>query len=101
MNLWRSNFLIIGLISVNSLEAQNLFRNPGFEEYDVCPEGYYSIEEGACKDWRCLAGSPDYFNCTRYQIDYITGVPSSGDGVVGMLGATNNKTCNGDITRDG
>ena len=84
----------------NQLKAQNLFPNPGFEEYEFCPTGYYSVEDGSCTDWSCMSGTPDYWSCSNYQLGYLEGFPSSGEGYMGMLGATNNIFCNGDLQRE-
>lgn len=80
--------------------SQNLFPNQDFEEYEYCPDGYGHI--GGCKDWVCIAGSPDYYNCDFYGSTggEIFGVPHSGSGVLGMWALPNNLWCNGALQRE-
>ena len=70
------------------LSSQNLFPNPGFEQYTVCATATAEIFK--CTSWNeyKLDGSSttDYYNCTYYGPIQYQGTPSSGNGVVGMWG---------------
>ncbi|TAE49586.1 MAG: hypothetical protein EAZ89_14045, partial [Bacteroidetes bacterium] len=64
--------------------SQNLFPNPDFEQYSVCPAAYgqWSVISG----WQSGNGAtPDYFNCGFYG-PAVSGQASQGSGVVGFWG---------------
>ena len=53
------------------------------------------------QSWQCMGGTADYFGCNFYgMVDQVFGVPSSGNGVIGMLGLPNNLYCEGSIQRE-
>jgi len=82
--------------------AQNLFPNPDFELMNDCPDSYSGINIGDCVAWSCIAGSPDYFNCSFYgnSGNPTGGIASSGSGAVGMYGLLNNLSCSGELQRE-
>jgi len=94
--------LVIYLVCIQALgvNSQNLFPNPGFEEFNDCPTSYSGIITGYCTDWNNIAGSPDYFNCSFYGQNPEYGTPASGTGVVGMIGWPNDLYCNGELQRE-
>ncbi len=64
------------LFSLFPVQAQNLVPNPGFENYDKCPDNYLLTDRKfLIPGWYIPTGStPDYFNsCTRIQV----GVPQN------------------------
>jgi hypothetical protein len=98
----RFTALLLPLVHVQQLSGQNLFPNPDFELFNSCPVQYSGINTNNCTDWTCIAGSPDYYNCSFYGSSGggIFGVPSTGSGVVGMWGLINNLFCNGQLQRE-
>lgn len=65
--------------------AQNLFINPGFENYSTCPD--YTSQINRCTGWDSAVGTADYFNCTYYAPSTIGnyGIPRTGSGSVGVI----------------
>lgn len=102
MNKQFSLLIVLLFLTPFVTKAQNLFLNPDFEEFEECPDSYSGINKSQCTDWKCIAGSPDYFNCSFYGVHAgkIFGTPSSGTGVVGMWGLINNLYCDGELQRE-
>lgn len=65
--------------------GQNLFPNPGFEQYSLCPTYTSQIER--CTGWDSINGTADYYNCGYYANSTIGdyGVPHTGTGAVGII----------------
>ena len=63
--------LLIAILVPATLNAQNLVRNPGFEQKYGCPEkpGQISLAQSWCSP---NAGTPDYFNDCSPGLDYGT-----------------------------
>lgn len=75
----------IVLFLVSGVNAQNLFPNPGFENYSTCPIGL--SETTKCLDWNTFnTTTPDYFNCSYFGSPSVRGVAKTGTGVMGMYG---------------
>jgi OOP family OmpA-OmpF porin len=82
--------LLSCFLHFNSLLAQNLLPNPGFENYKYCPTkvGQFSL----VKDWMSgNTGTPDYYNECSYvnNMRFPRGLgsipPHSGDGYAGII----------------
>ncbi|MCB9304271.1 MAG: gliding motility-associated C-terminal domain-containing protein [Lewinellaceae bacterium] len=69
--LWPGLFLFF--FPQNFLAAQNLIKNPGFEEYYTCPndEGQLSYS----KHWSTYFSTPDYFNKCGYYPEWVDTIP--------------------------
>lgn len=65
--------------------AQNLFVNPGFENYTVCPN--YTSQIDRCTGWDSAVGTADFYHCGYYAPSTIGnyGIPWSGSGCVGVI----------------
>ena len=89
--LWLVLFVI--LLDGIHTNAQNLFPNPDFENYTVCPTGYDQIN--TLSDWSTgNTASPDYFNC-GFTGTSAQATPSNGNGVIGLWGGANHPICSG------
>jgi hypothetical protein len=66
--------IIFLLITSFLFAQQNLVPNPSFEEYTICPTGYYMLPT----DWYTCSGDPDYFNECDSTNSF--GVPTNGFG---------------------
>ncbi|HQW98388.1 MAG TPA: hypothetical protein PLS30_05485 [Flavobacteriales bacterium] len=56
----RNSMWMAGAVCVGSMSAQNLVRNPSFEDYTTCPNNLNQIYY--VSDWGGIGGSPDYYN---------------------------------------
>jgi len=92
--LKRLFILLFLLFFCDFLFSQNLFPNPDFEKYRVCPQEWSGINKNECTDWYCFAGSVDYYNCDYYGSGKRTAKPSSGTGVVGLWCNTDRRYLN-------
>jgi len=65
-------YIIILVCGVKTLNGQNLVPNPGFEQYDKCPESY-TPENGKIQipHWySATKATPDYFNkCSKFNVN--------------------------------
>jgi gliding motility-associated-like protein len=77
-------FILLNLLSAFGW-AQNLFPNPGFENYNQCPDYTSQIER--CTDWDSINGTADFFHCGYYANSTIGdyGIPHTGAGCVGVI----------------
>ncbi len=80
--LW---FLLLIIFVKQSSFAQNIFPNPGFEDYNLCPT--YTSQIDRCVAWDSAYGTADYYNCGFYLPSTIGdyGIPKFGTGVVGFV----------------
>ncbi len=72
-----------------SVHAQNLVKNPSFEDYEICPSEYGCLEKAVPSWYQPTYGSTDYFNlCSPGMAaeDNFIGVqsPFDGNGYAGM-----------------
>ena len=89
----RKFIFFYGFILSNSITGQNLVPNPGFEEFDKCPDNYLVTDRKfLVPGWYIPTGStPDYFNsCTRKQVGVPQNymgycLPKDGQGYAGMI----------------
>ncbi len=84
-------FLLCILHPALSLQGQNLFPNPDFEQLSGCPTSYN--QWSLLQDW--VAGSastPDYYNCSYYGVS-VQASPSTGNGVLGLWGGAQHPSC--------
>ncbi len=83
------NFLILSVLFFSGLQAQNIVKNPSFEEYTNCPEGPRSmVSENSLKDWTTVSTTfpAVYENLCGY-FDPFTASRNShtGNGRVGIV----------------
>lgn len=93
MNL--TSTLLLGVFCIGSFFSfgQNLFQNPGFEQYYACPNSYNQM--GQVQHWQSgNQATPDYFNC-GFSGSLVQGTASQGSGVVGLWGGPNHPNCTG------
>ena len=78
-------FLCLFLAQIN-LIAQNLIKNPSFEEYSECPNATEQFT-GYVNDWTSFFGTPDYKNLCGYAPDaeFVGIYPRSGNGYVSTI----------------
>lgn len=91
--LFIPTILWIGLMligSFNRVLAQNIFPNPDFEAFDLCPDGFGQVAR--LQDWDKQGGSPDYYNCGYYG-NQVNGKPAAGTGVIGFWGGAQHPAC--------
>jgi gliding motility-associated-like protein len=91
--------LFLSIFAAQFAAAQNLFPNPGFEEYSQCPDKLSQSKR--CKSWDGWAwNTPDYYNCGYYEQDF-TGTayatPYSGTGVMGFVNISNESSSGGQL----
>ena len=67
--------------------TQNLFKNPGFESYNLCPT--YTSQIDRCTDWDSAIGTADFYHCGFYlpTTTGTQGIPRTGNGVIGFVTA--------------
>lgn len=83
-NIFISLFVCFLISIIAYCEAQNLFRNPGFEDTTLgCPAPGFSFNK--VPFWEAIKGSPDYNNCGAKHAGYTTYDPHSGSGYAGAL----------------
>lgn len=77
--------IIMLLLFSGICRGQNLFPNPGFEQYSLCPD--YTSQIDRCIGWDSINGTADYYNCGFYMNSTLGdyGVPHSGSGVAGIF----------------
>ena len=75
--------LVYFLIFQTIADAQNLIKNPSFEEYASCPEEENQL--GFAKYWQSYFSTTDYYNLCGYYPSFIAqdASPRTGDAVVG------------------
>lgn len=89
-------WVIITLIipKLLSQQIENMVLNPGFEEYEKCPEGYTNMDQThrLIPHWTYPSfTTPDYFNtCSKGEVkvpDNFAGysIPKSGNGYMGAI----------------
>lgn len=84
-------FLLLLLMALPEVKAQNLVLNPDLEDYSLCPERYGAID--SARHWHTSTNNPDYFNRCANATDADQGVPgglgyqeaANGDGYLGLL----------------
>ncbi len=84
--MFRRLVLLIFIISTPLISgAQNLFPNPGFELFSLCPT--YTSQIDRCSNWDSAVGTADFYHCGYYAPSTIGvyGVPRTGSGVVGLV----------------
>lgn len=59
LNLFSAIFIILSINTTKGI-AQNLVKNPSFDNYVYCPFGVIQVD--ACVDWMNFGMSPDYFH---------------------------------------
>lgn len=79
-----TSFLMLSLLT---LQAQNLVPNPSFENYISCPVNHGEINQ--CQSWMSFGGNPDYFNACSP--DTMVSVPKNDFGF--QYAATGNAYC--------
>lgn len=85
-------YIFFLFVSLNT-KAQNLFKNPGFEDTTLgCPPNPNSNSNSFpyVSDWKVARGSPDYGNCGAIHGSYGTYDPYAGSGYAGVLVAWSN-----------
>lgn len=86
MNNWFS-ILITAILTFFYTEGwtQNLFSNPGFESYNLCPT--YTSQINRCTSWDSAIGTADFYHCGYYAPSGTGtyGNPRNGNGVIGLV----------------
>lgn len=88
MKTWFSiSIFVSGFIAFPFTEGwgQNLFKNPGFELYNQCPN--YTSQINRCTDWDSAIGTADFYHCGYYapSTTGVYGTPRTGNGVIGLV----------------
>ncbi|HFC00917.1 MAG TPA: hypothetical protein ENJ53_08955, partial [Phaeodactylibacter sp.] len=79
------NYIAFFLIFPFVLNAQNLVKNPSFENHSICPTDSEQLN-GYVDGWNTYFSTPDYLNqCGYYPWWVGDATPRTGDGVVFAL----------------